>query len=94
MLQLCQYPWTPILAISPISGKVKIYHNFANLGGTRTRTDSKIVVLEGLGPNATPLFFPAEGLSDMSDYKYPSSTSLMDITSADDFSALPPYGNT
>ena len=48
------------------STALRLYHNFVNFGGRRTRLEAKLEVLEGLGPLATPFLLPVSALDSAS----------------------------
>ena len=88
--ELCQNPRTPIMALAPVTGKIKIYYAFKNLGGTRVRNMNKIVALEGAGPRASPLFFPEEGILSTCNVRIPSVEDLTAARDSDTFRNLAP----
>ena len=92
--ELCQNPRTPILAIAPITGKIKIYYGFKNLGGTRTRSQNKIVALEGVGPSATPLAFPEDGILNLCNVRTPLPSELAESTDPEAFRDTSPATGT
>ena len=56
-----------ILACSPgKSTALCLYHNFVNFGGSRTGTEAKFAVLEGLGPLASTFLLPVPALDSAS----------------------------
>ena len=88
--ELGQNPRTPIIAIAPVTGKMKLYFGFSNLGGTRTRQQNKMVAFEGIGPSATSLLFPEEGLTNLCNVRSPRVASLTAATDAETFRNLTP----
>ena len=88
--ELCQNPRTPIIALAPIAGKIKLYYAFKNLGGTRTRQQNKIVALEGVGPSATPLLFPENGLTKLCNVRIPLIANLKAAQDAESFREISP----
>ena len=73
-----------ILAIAPVTKKLKLYHSFTNLGGTRVKPDDKIIGLEGFGPTATPLLFKLDCLTNLLSIQTPTFTTLKSITDTKD----------
>lgn len=72
-----------ILSASHSFPKVKIYHSAQNLGGTRSKPDNKMVALDGVGCNATPVVFSIDSLKTKVNFKTPSLTTLKSLTDAD-----------
>ena len=69
-----------ILSASSIPNKIKLYHSFHNLGGTRVKPNNKIVALDGFGCLATPTLFDSDSLKKIVKFKTPSYTTLKAIT--------------
>ena len=88
--ELCQNKRTPIITIAPVTGKIKLYYGFTNLGGTRTRAQNKIVALEGIGASATPLFFPEDGLLNNCSVRIPLVSDLASALDSETFRQISP----
>ena len=73
-----------ILAVAPVTKKLKVYHSFENLGGIRVKPEDKIVGLEGFGPSATPLLFKTDCIKTSLSIRSPTFTSLKTISDAKD----------
>ena len=78
--EVTEDPDSIILAISPILNKVKLYHSFTNLGGTRVNPDQKIVGLEGFGPVATPVIFDTDSITGKVNVRTPPYNTLKYIS--------------
>ena len=91
---LCQHKWAPMLAVAPVTLKMKVYFNISNLGGSKICPDNVIVGLEGLAPNANPIVFPTEGLLKQLDFKFPQESDFTTTVDCHTFEALTPHGNT
>ena len=79
-----------IVTASPVPKKVKIFHSFKNLGGTRIKPTNKIVALDGLGCSATPTLFITDSLKKEIKFKTPLYTTLKAITESDSVKASAP----
>jgi len=79
---LSEDPNTVIMAVAPVTGKMKLYHSITNLGGTRCRTENVFVGLEGFGPSATPIKFDMAKLKTVVHMQVPSPTDLLACTDA------------
>ena len=75
-----------VLSAAASKNKVKLYHSFENLGGTRVNSKNKVVALDGFGVRATPVTFVEDSLKSVVDFKVPSSTNLKALTNKEDVS--------
>ena len=87
--------------------KMKLYHSFANLGGTFHNPNNKIVALDGFGATATPIIIQPndlesnfevvapnfEALSDRESWKEVETLNKEDkkIVKAPNFIFIPPF---
>ena len=92
--EMFQHKWTPLLAVAPVTKKMKIYLHISSLGVTCTRPSDKVVRLEGLGPVESPVPFPIGGFTLMVDFKFPTAADIAGATNAANFTALPSSGNS
>ena len=74
--QLTEDQDTIILGVSQVSNKMKLFHSFSNLGGTRIREENKLVALEGFGPTATAVLLNESDINSPQTIKVPSYTQL------------------
>jgi len=81
-LALSEDPDTVIMAVAPITGKMKLYHSVSNLGGTRRRKENLLVGMEGFGPSATPIKFDMGMIKTIVDMKVPRKEDLLTSTDA------------
>ena len=88
---ICEDCDSIIHTASPILKKVKLYHSFANLGGTRVKPNNKIVALDGFGCQATAVRFEIDSVIKKLDFKVPSNTTLKAIS--DSSSVTSPWGH-
>ena len=80
----------PIIAVSPITKKIKLYFGLSNLGGTRIRPATKIVGLEGLNASASAVCFELEAIEKRTNFSIPEISMLTAATLAQEFQAITP----
>ena len=71
---------TVVLAKSPTSNALCMYHSFTNLGGTRARPENKIVGLLGSGPDATAIVFNEASLKQIVEVDCPTNATLRGLS--------------
>jgi len=69
-----------ILAKSPASSHLTLYHSITDLGGTRARPGHKIVGLLGSGPDATAVTFDQASIQKLVHLDCPNNTTLRAIS--------------
>ncbi len=71
-----------------------IAHSIANLGGTRSRPTNKVVGLQGLGREASPMMIDHESAVTAFKVNTPNPEKIMECKTVEELEALQTSGNT
>ena len=86
---LTEDPLTTMLAVAPVTSKIKLYFGLSNLGGTRYVKDDKIVGFEGLSSSANPLVFSKTDVEALVTVTGPTKTDLKTVKTEKNLEDVP-----
>ena len=85
---LIEDPFTPMLAVAPVTELIKINFGVSNMGGTRYVTEDKVVGLEELSAVVTPVVFSLEDIESTVNVPIPTKTTLNNAKTVEDLTTM------